>query len=98
MGIGPATIKSKSELVQPSKRIGYLYNVEPSGLFPKEQAHSSRAAGCLGALRSGDLLNAIVCPPGRKKNSGNRAGEAPLFCHHAAHEAANRRSTAAPRI
>ena len=38
MGIGPATIKSKSELVQPSKRIGYLYNVEPSGLFPKEQA------------------------------------------------------------
>jgi hypothetical protein len=53
MGIGPATIKSKSELVQPSKRIGYLYNVEPSGLFPKEQAHSSRAAGRLGALRSG---------------------------------------------
>ena len=44
MGIGPATIKSKSELVQPSKRIGYLYNVEPSGLFPKEQAHSS--SGC----------------------------------------------------
>ena len=41
MGIGPATIKSKSELVQPSKRIGYLYNVEPGGLFPTEQAHSS---------------------------------------------------------
>jgi len=38
MGIGPATIKSKSELVQPSKRIGYLYNVEPGGLFPTEQA------------------------------------------------------------
>ena len=47
MGIGPATIKSKSEPVQPSKRFGDLYNVEPSGLFPKEQVHSSVAAGRL---------------------------------------------------
>ena len=53
MGIGPATIKSKSKLVQPSTRIGYLYNVEPSGLFPKEQADSSSAVGGLGSLRSG---------------------------------------------
>ena len=40
MGIGPATIKSKSELVQPSKRFGYLYNVVIRALFPKEHAHS----------------------------------------------------------
>ena len=64
MGIGPATIKSKSELVQPSKRIGYLYNVEPSRLFPMEQAHSSSAVGPLGF---GRLLEAIVCPSGRHK-------------------------------
>lgn len=70
MGIGPATIKSKSKLVQASTRIGYLYNVEPSGLFPKEQAHSSRAAGRLGGTRVPvDLLNAIVRPLGRKKTA-----------------------------
>ena len=78
MGIGPATIKSKSELVQPSKRIGYLYNVGPGGLFPKEQAHSSSAAG-----RSVASRNLRVA-----KNRGNRAGEAPFFFHPAAREAA----------
>ena len=45
MGIGPATIKSKSELVQPSNRIGYLYNVEPRGLFPTEQASLKSPCG-----------------------------------------------------
>ena len=47
MGIGPATIKSKSEAVQAIKWIGYLYNVEPKGLFPKEQGYSSGAASRL---------------------------------------------------
>ena len=85
MGIGPATIKSKSELVQPSKRIGYLYNVEPSGLFPREQAHSSRAVGPMGGtcVSVGCLTQSPVA-----KNRGNRAGEAPFFSHPAAREAA----------
>ena len=64
MGIGPATIKSKSELVQPSKRIGYLYNAGPGGLFPKDQAHSWSAPDGWGHLCFGRLLNAIS---GRKK-------------------------------
>ena len=98
MGIGPATIKSKSELVQPSKRIGYLYNVEPSGLFPKEQAHSSKAAGRLGVTCVPSICLTQSCARPVAKNCGNRAGEAPLFCHHAAREAASRRPAAAPRI
>ena len=39
LGIGPATIKSKSEPVQPSKWFGDLYNVVPGSLFPREHAH-----------------------------------------------------------
>ena len=60
MGIGPATIKSKSKLLQPSKRFGYLYNVEPGWLFPTEQGHSSGAADVLGIDACKDLLNALA--------------------------------------